>query len=101
MSSTSVGGKFRVEDQFSIRGRGMVLAGSVVDGKVKVGMTVSLPSVPKKLTIKTIEMIHVEGRQGIVGLLFPIESEKDALFWKDLSVEGLILDLYAEDTIPS
>ena len=101
MNSNSVGGKFKVEDKFSIRGRGMGLAGSVIDGKVKVGMTVSLPSFPGKLTIKGIEMIHVEGRQGIVGLLFSIDGKKDALLWKDFNVEGLILELHAEDTIPS
>ena len=94
MNSNSFGGKFKVENKFSIRGRGMVLAGSVMDGTVKVGMTISLPSFPGKLTVKSIEMIHVEGRQGIVGLLFNVEGENDPLLWKDFKVEGLILELY-------
>jgi hypothetical protein len=77
-----------------IKGRGLVLAGWIQDGAIKTGMTVFIPELKRKLTIQSIEMITTKGiHPGIVGLLFPISDEQDALNWKNLEVKGRIYEI--------
>ena len=65
--------KFVVEDVFKILGRNwFVIAGRILEGKIKIGMYIEFPEAfnldgPK--CIEGIEMIHTQGeKRGAIGL---------------------------------
>ena len=97
--------KFEVNDLFLIKGRGHVIAGWVLEGVVKIGMSVSMPMFPQKLVIKSIEMINTFNGSteltGIVGLLVPFGSGQEELLWQDLDIRGQILDVQDINVTPS
>ena len=79
---------------FFIKGRGMVLAGWITEGTAEPGMLVSIPSIPRKLEIIGIEQLNAPaGPSGTVGLLFPYGSDEEIALWKDLKVEGQIVNI--------
>jgi hypothetical protein len=90
----NMGAKFEADSAFLIKGRGLILAGWILDGMVKTGMVALIPSFPRKLVIQGIEMIHTtELRKGVVGLRFPLGSEQDISIWKALVVKGQVINI--------
>jgi hypothetical protein len=92
--------KFEADSTFVIKGRGLLLAGWIVDGRVKPGMILSLHSFPRNLPILGIEFIyHIPRlRRGLIGLLFHLESEPDTSLWKSLDIKGQILEIQDADS---
>ena len=83
--------KFQADDAFIIKGRGLVLSGRIVEGTVKRGMVISIPSFPRMLRIEGFEMIStVDLSPGLVGLLFPFKDDPDTALWRQLDVKGKI-----------
>jgi hypothetical protein len=93
---------FEADSTFKIRGRGFVLAGWVIDGKVRPGMSLSFPMFPEKLVIQGIEHISVNPeaglRPGLIGLLFTPSILAEQPDWIALDVKGQIFEV--EDEIP-
>jgi hypothetical protein len=85
--------KFKADSTFQIKGRGLVLAGWVLEGTIKIGMIAQIPSFPRKLTVQGIEMITTHPRRGIIGLLFPFGNEDDTPQWKKLDLKGQVIDV--------
>ena len=88
--------KFEVDSTFLIKSRGLVLAGWILEGKVKPDMIAVISSFPRKLIIQGIEMItanELRPRPRIVGLLFSLGSEQDISLWKVLDVKGQVIDI--------
>jgi hypothetical protein len=90
--------KFEADSTFIILGRGLVLAGWVIDGRVKPGMTLSISSFPKPLIIQGIEHIarapSTKLREGMIGLRFSLLTDAENLLWKNLDVNEKILEIY-------
>jgi translation elongation factor EF-Tu-like GTPase len=86
--------KFEVDSTFIIKGRGLVLAGWIIEGKIKTGMIADISLFPEKLTVQGVEMITTEGaRPDVIGLLFPLTSEHHISLWKALDIKGRTVEL--------
>ena len=89
--------KFEADSAFLIRGRGLVLAGWVVEGRIKPGMTLSIPSFPQKLVVQGIELITLDPtakvRPDIIGIRFSLFGEQESLLWRNLDVKGKIFEI--------
>ncbi len=90
--------KFEAEGMFRIRGRGLVVVGRIIEGRVKVGMTFSLQPIPGELTILALEwpILHDENGEkvrGRVGLLFSLGGDQENSAWKDLDVGGRLIEI--------
>lgn len=72
-----------------------MFVGWILDGRIKPGMILSLPSFPRKLPILGIEFLYriPRLRSGLIGLLFLLESDPDTSLWNSLDVKGLILEI--------
>ena len=44
--------KFEADSTFNVVGRGLALAGWIAEGKIRPGMSLSIPTFPKKLALK-------------------------------------------------
>jgi hypothetical protein len=89
--------KFEAESLFSIRGRGLVVVGRIIEGRIKVGSTFSIPPISNKLTVISIEWPYVvdengERRRGLWGFLFSFRSEQENSAWKNIDVKGQIIE---------
>ena len=94
--------KFEAEGLLSIRGRGLVVVGRIIEGSVKVGSTFSLQPIPNKLTVLTIEWViaHDEKgnrREGLIGFLFSASSYQENSSWKDIKVKGRMIEFNDPD----
>ncbi len=90
--------KFEAIDLFFIPGRGLVVIGRIAAGRVKVGMTFSLPPIPGNLTILALEWPYIrdqEGKRvwGRIGLLFSLGSDQENSRWKGTDVSGRIIEI--------
>ena len=96
-----MGAKFEIEGVFSIRGRGLVLTGWVDEGRIKTGMTFSLPTISNKLTVLGFEWPHVDPkaglRRGLIGLLFSLGSDEANASWKNRDIAGQFIEINDPD----
>ena len=93
--------KFKGEDTFIIRGRGLVLSGWIIEGSLRVGMALSIEGFPRTLTINGVEFIHTEPHiKGLIGLLFLSTDPQEITLWKELDVKDKIVSV-VETEIPS
>ena len=82
-----------------IRGRGLVLAGWVIEGAVRVGMHIVIEPFPRTLTIDEIMMIHAEPRMpGLLGLLFLSTDPQEIALWKSLEIKDLLFAVLEPDS---
>ncbi len=86
--------QFRACDAFIIKGRGLVLTGWVIEGNLKVGMTLSLPAFPRRLIIDGFEMIHTsDPALPKLGLLFLSTDQAEIQLWMSLDVKEKIFEV--------
>jgi hypothetical protein len=81
--------KFKAHGTFTVPGRGLVVAGEILGGMVKVGMNTRVPSWPTHLTIAGV----VHGMPVNVGLLFASQNEAEFTRWKALDLQGKVLEI--------
>src|SRR5687767_12114433 len=87
--------RFRAHGTFTVPGRGLVVAGEIVDGIVKIGMTARVPSWPCNLTIAGVELIRSEdGIPANVGLVFASQNDAEFARWKSLDLQGQTLEIW-------
>lgn len=85
---------FKAEDHFIIKGRGLVLTGYLIEGVVRKGMTISIPSFPRILTVDGIEIIHTTPKKpGMFGLLFLTTDVDEIKLWKQLTLKDTIFNI--------
>lgn len=93
-----MGAVFKAEDTAVIKGRGVVLFGTVQEGVVKAGMSFNLPGVEKRLIINSVEFVNYEGPdRGLLGLLSDGIPEADFDRWVNLDVAGIEVTVNDED----
>ncbi len=86
--------RFRAYDTFSIKGRGLVLSGWIIEGTLKVGMTLFVPDFPRRLTIDGLEFIHNTDPAGPkLGLLFLSTDPDEMQLWKSLDVKEKVFEV--------
>jgi translation elongation factor EF-Tu-like GTPase len=86
--------QFKARDTFIIKGRGLVLTGWVIEGVLKVGMTLSLPAFPRRLAIDGFEMIHTtDPAVPKLGLLFLGTDQAEIQLWTSLDVKEKIFEV--------
>ena len=82
--------QFLIESTFRIRGRCAVVAGAVVSGTVKEGMSFSLPTMDEPFVVESVETITTfQPTSRVTGLCCQLPSEKHEQAWCDLDVAGL------------
>ena len=87
--------KFKAANTFTITGRGLVVAGEIVEGFIKAGMKVRVPSYSQDLTIGGVELIrNVQNPNCNVGLLFSSHDENEFTRWRDLDLKDKVLEVY-------
>ena len=92
----AVAAKFKAVGTFTITGRGLVLAGEILEGFVKVGMKVRIPSYSQDLTINGVEFICGQNPNCNVGLLFKSQDEQEYVHWKELDLKDQVLEVFEE-----
>ena len=86
--------RFKADSTFTISGRGLVVAGEILEGSVKSGMRVQILSWPSLLTINSVEhILRTDKSPAIVGLLFISRDEEEYTRWRALDLKGQILEL--------
>ncbi len=74
-----------------------MLAGWVMAGKVRPGMSFSVENFPSRLVVVGIEHLSVDPRAGLrpglIGLRFPLFGEAEIAVWKQLNVQGKVFEL--------
>jgi hypothetical protein len=85
---------FKAGNAFVIRGRGLVLSGHIVDGIVSVGMSLTVESFPRPLTIDGLEMINTLHKEpGLIGLFFQSTNRQEMELWKSLDVKDKVFEV--------
>ena len=91
--------KFKAASTFTITGRGLVLAGEILEGFVQIGMKVRVPSYSQDLTINGISPIsNLQRNPSLVGLLFSNCDENEFIRWKELDLKDQILEVFDESS---
>jgi hypothetical protein len=91
---------FKAESAFLIRGRGMILAGTVLDGMATRGMSVQIEGFPRQLLVDGIEHISTDDqRPNVIGLLFQSSDPDELKLWRSLDVEEKVFKLYAAEEL--
>jgi hypothetical protein len=90
--------KFKAASTFTITGRGLVLAGEILEGFVKIGMKVRVPSYSQDLTINGISPIHNVQNPSLVGLLFSSHDENESIRWQGLDLQDRVLEVFDESS---
>lgn len=86
--------KFKADATFAITGRGLALAGEILEGTVKIGMKVDIPSWPVQLTISGVEGIRRADKQlANVGLLFASTDQAEIARWRALDLKDQVLEV--------
>jgi len=89
-----MGATFKADATFTIPGRGLVVAGEILDGIVKVGMTTFVPPWPSALTVSGVELIRrVDKHPANVGLLFASQNDEEYARWRALDVKDQFLNI--------
>lgn len=84
--------KVKIEDVFTITGRGNVLTGFIIDGEISLGDSILLGEKLRK--IKGIERVRTMVPNSNCGLLIGSEDSKEEL----LKYKGMELIIYNETT---
>jgi translation elongation factor EF-Tu-like GTPase len=87
--------KFKTDSTFTVTGRGLVVAGEIMEGKIKVGMMARIPSWPQELRISGVEFIRRKDQKPCdIGLLFSSRDEAEYARWRALDLEAQILEIH-------
>ena len=86
--------KFKAHSTFAITGRGLGLAGEVVEGTIKVGMKAVIPSWSTELTISDLGPVTRLDRKPEIALLFKRPDEREYALWRDLDLKNHILEIH-------
>ena len=90
-------GKFRLESQFKLMGRGLVLIGQITEGKVKIDSVISFiqEGAEKKWHINGVEMLdYISKRESAVGLVFNFTEEIKKMVSAHTKIEPQIAIVY-------
>ena len=90
-------GLFKVEDQFNLTDRGVVILGQLLDGELKVGANLKLEIDDKSvsLKIKNVEIAdYVSEKKSSVGLLFAIEDDGLKEFFLNKKITEQVAEIY-------
>ena len=86
--------KFRVDCTFIITGSGLAAAGNILEGAVKAGMTVRIPSWPNVLTIAGIGLCCPrDSPPGYKSLLFASRDKDEFTRWLALDLKDRVLKI--------
>jgi translation elongation factor EF-Tu-like GTPase len=92
--------KFKVEATFTVPGRGLVVAGEVLEGSLRIGMTTQIPSWPRELTISGVEFVkHADRNPRRVGVLLRSQNEADYERWRAIEMPDQVVEFH--DATPS
>lgn len=87
---------FKAEDTVVIKGRGLVLFGTIVEGIVKVGMFLNIESFPRQLIIDGLEWPISSPRiPGLIGLLFLSTDQQEIDLWKSIDIKDKVFEVHA------
>jgi len=90
--------RFRADSTFTIEGRGLVVAGEILEGVIKRGMQAQIPSWPRRLTISDVSSIRrMDRKPSDIGLVFASQDEADFVRWRALDLKDQILEIQDED----
>jgi hypothetical protein len=92
-------GLFKVEDQFNLTGRGLVILGQLIDGELEAGANLKLEidDKPVSLKIKSVEFAdYVSEQKSSIGLLFAIEDEGLKEFFLNQKITEQVVEIYKE-----
>jgi hypothetical protein len=91
-------GKLKANSTFTIRGRGLVVDGELIEGIARVGMKVRVPSWLKELTISGVEPAYRRDRKPdepvLYGFLFDCQDEQEHLRWQALDLKDQVLEIH-------
>jgi hypothetical protein len=92
-------GKFKIKDSFTITGRGLVAAGDIIEGKVKIGCIVTFNTRLGNVTLKIggIRMGYDSSMGGyFVGLLFNYKNESERKKFELLKLKEQVIEVWAK-----
>jgi hypothetical protein len=83
--------QFKARDTFIIKGRGLVLAGWITEGDIKIGMSLTIPTFPRQLIIDGLETItSIDPNYPKLGLFFRSTDQTEILLWKQLNIKDKV-----------
>ncbi len=92
-------GKFKIKDSFTITGKGLVAAGDIIEGKVKIGSIVTFNTPFGNVTLKIggVRMGYDHSMGGyFVGLLFVYKDERERKKYEMLKLKEQIIEVMAK-----
>lgn len=93
-------GKFRIKGSFKVTGRGLVVIGDIIEGRVKVEDFVTLDTGHESITLKIggVEMAdNISTKEYFVGLTFVYKHEEERIKLELLKLEEQIIDIISAD----
>ena len=86
--------KFKADSTFTIEGRGLVIAGEILEGVITGGMLARIPSWPRPLTVSDVAFIRrIDREPSEVGRVFTSQDEADFIRWRELDLKDQILEI--------
>ena len=80
---------FRAKCTTVIKGRGVVLFGTIEEGTIKAGMSFTIPGIESRLEIQDVSFVHQDGPdRNIVGLCSDSIPEREYESWLELDVDA-------------
>lgn len=82
-------GKFQIQNQFNIIDRGVVFAGQILEGRVKVGSKLTFKIDDKFLTLEIVAVEmgdFISTQEYFVGLMFKYESETQKEYFQKTNI---------------
>lgn len=93
-------GKFEILDSFKITGRGLVARGNIIEGKVKIGasLTINTGTTNVLLRISAVEMMDkISTRESWVGLMFVYNNKKEQDEFENIKLPSQTVELFNSD----
>ena len=91
--------KFKVEATFAIAGRGLIVAGEILEGTLEIGSRTRVPSWPNELTINGVEFVKRIDKPSNVGILLRSNNE-DYTAWRAIGLESQIIEFDDATPVP-
>jgi hypothetical protein len=89
--------RFRVRDTFDIPGRGIFVAGSIVEGDVRSGMLLKIPlnsTVTVVMPVRSVEFMCRDGREDVC---LCVDTDNEIGILRALGIEGEMLEVAIEE----
>ncbi|MBO9199542.1 MULTISPECIES: hypothetical protein [Niastella] len=93
-------GKFKINDSFRITGRGLVVIGDLIEGRVKIGSVVTFNTGSENATLKVSGVEMGDNRstgEYFVGLTFVYNDEIERRKYESLKLKEQIIEVMAEE----